>query len=137
MKPRRTTYQNKHRIQPKNRYAKPIRKPKDIPEVEEQDYDDPNDGQPTLDKFLEGIGMKEKPKVTADEVAALHVSLDKLKENLRVLRQSMADSQGIVLSMSLMCIEALRSPDPDERERVADSLQDWVDNIRGTNQTMN
>jgi len=136
MKPRRTTYQNKHRIRPKNRYSKPIRKPKEIPEVEEgiEEYEDPRDDTPTLNQFLEGIGMKKKEESEFEE---LRVSVNKLKETLRLLRQSQSESQGIVLNMAVMCVKALRDDNPDERERVANSLQGWLDNIQGTNETRN
>ena len=130
MRNRKEVYRQRHRINPRNTYAKIPKKPKEIPEVSdyEEEYENPNDSQPTLSKFLEGIGMGRKPEDNHREM------LNRLMQETQLAREM---EQRVVLGLVTKVVDVLENGTEDDEEELLEELKDFLDAVNGTYRTKN
>jgi len=133
MRNRKEVYRQRHRINPRNTYAKIPKKPKEIPEVSdyEEEYEDPNDSQPTLSKFLKGIGMGKQPE---DEAVGMKKMLDRVIQETQLAREM---EQRVVLGLVTKVVDVMENGTEEDEEKLLEELKDFLNAVNGTYHTKN
>lgn len=94
----------------------------------EEEYENPNDSQPTLSKFLEGIGMGRKPEDNHREM------LNRLMQETQLAREM---EQRVVLGLVTKVVDVLENGTEDDEEELLEELKDFLDAVNGTYRTKN